>query len=609
MYKSLLIFILLVIWSALADSIPCVVFAIYTVGITTLLTISLSEIKIINKYVIAERIFHNTTSLFHIVKSEWLVLLLSLLIAFTTSTIFLIQSIYLDPIIFIILGIDAIVIWVIHDKIKNRLRLTVKYPFLDAVSRRWSAWINTGLLLIIFVLYQFFLTPTTEIQMVNCEILDFLSSTLRYKELIELKLMSTSMSNLEYNSSFFGWILYLFISQGLFAWVYSKLLLSVTISKSIIRTDEKSQQSKNYFIIGFIGAIVLLLVSSLIINHLYEKHHIQKIKALVEKAYIEIDVTLDRELKSSEQKRLDEIDRIIDIQIDAAFTPVYYGIPSLSNYYYSVKGEYTRIALKGHDLYCGYKNGTLVPYYNQYLPNGYKLKKCNEKMLDTEIQSRINKYLFVESRFDMQINRASRNVNEGIASHLQTLKNKLNSFLNSLENNETISNNEQIQLQLHNINTKFDEIFESSSRDIAKKSLSGTGAVLLTSSISKTIMSKMLLKLGAKGAGKAASFVAGSTTGLAVCAPTGPCALLCGVVTGTASWVGVDAAMTEIDQAFNEDNFQASIRKMIDSEKHTLKTLMKDSYHKWLLNIFEELNESTNNLKSPHEQLNNNTSL
>lgn len=603
MFKSLLVFILLVTWATLAHSMPCSVFAIFTIGITTLLTISLSEVKIIQKYVIAERIFHNTASLFHILKSGWLILLISLFIAFTTTTIFLIQSIYVDPILFIVLGMDVIVIWIIYDKIKKRLKQTVKDPFLDAASRKIAGWINTGLLVIIFMSYQFFTIPTFEIQVFNCEFVDFLSSSLRYKELTEWKLMSVSMNNLEYNSKFFGWILYLFISQGLFAWVYSNLLLSVKISKSIIYTDEKQQQSKNYFLIGFIGAILLLLVSSLIINHLYEKHHIQKMESFVKTVYIEVDNLISKELKSSEQVMLDNIDKTIDKQLDATFIPVYTRIPNLSNYYYSVKGEYTRIALKGHDLYCEYKNNTLVPYYNQYLPNGYKLKKCNEKMLDTEIQDKINKYLFVESRFNMNINRASQNINKDISSQLYALKNKLKTSINSLENNKTISNNKQIQLELQKIDSKFDEIFEASSRDIAKKSLSGTGAVLLTNSISKTILSKMLLKLGAKSTGKAASFAAGSATGLTICAPSGPWTLLCGVVTGTVSWIGVDAAMTEIDQAFNEDNFQSSVKKMIDAEKNTLKTLMKASYHKWLLDIFKELNESTHSLKSPHEQL------
>ena len=599
MFKSLSIFILLVIWAALADSVSCIVFAIYALGMTTLLSVALSETKIIHKYVIAQRVFHSTTSLFRIVKSAWFTLFLSLLISFIVSSTLLIQSIYINPILFIVLGLDVIVIWIIHDKIIDRLSETVKHPFLEGIARRWTAWINTSILIIIFVIYQFFATPTTEVRVLSCEVLDFLSSILRYKELLEFKLMSSSMDNLDYDSSFSAWVLYLFISQGIFAWAYSKLLLSVHISKSIIQTDENAE-SKNYFLIGFIGAILLLLLSSFIINHLYKKHHIHEMQVLLEKAYLDIDAALSGELKSSEQKILNEIDKIIDEQIDTAFAPVYYGTPNLSNYYYSLEGEYTRIALKGHDIYCRYKNGTLLPFYNNL---GFNLKECNDKMLDEEIQDRINKYLFVQSNFNVRINRASGNINKSIVNNLNNLEDALNNSFASLEKNKNISNNEQVQAQLQSINSKFDKIFEASSRDIAKKSLSGTGAILLTSSISKTIMSKMLLKLGAKGAGKAASFVAGSATGLTVCAPSGPWALLCGVVTGTASWVGVDAAMTEIDQAFNEDNFQLSVKKMIDSEKNTLKTLMKASYHKWILQIFQELNENTNSLKSPHDQL------
>ena len=598
MLKSLMIFIFLFLWSVLADSVSCMVFIIYILAITTLLTMSLSEMQIIKKNIIAKTIFHNSTSLFHIVKSVWFTLLVSLLIAFTTSIVLLIQTLYIDSIIFVFLGFDVVFIWMIYNKVKSRLSLSVQDAFLETIARRWTVWINTVLLIIVFVIYQFFTTPTTEVQLISCKILDFLSSSLRYKELIEWKIASSSIS------SFVGWIFYLLITQSIFAWAYSKLLLSVDISKSIIKTD-KNLQNRNYFILGFIGTILLLLISTLIINHLYEKKHIQNMKKLVIDTYTEVDTTIDRQLKSSEKQMLYEIDKIIDNQIETAFSPVYSGVTNLSSYYYSIKGEYTRIALKGHDLYCGYKNGTLVPYYNQILPDGYKLKKCNDKMLDDEIAGRINRYLFVQNSFTMHINRASANIDNSIMQSMKLQQEELKSSISSLENSENISTNEQIKSQLNSVNSKFDEIFQASSRDIAKKSLSGTGAILLTGSLSKTIMSKMLLKLGVKSAGKAATFVAGSATGLTVCAPTGPWALLCGVVTGTASWIGVDAAMTEIDQAFNEKDFQLSITKMIDSEKNTFKALMKISYHKWITKVFHELKESSNHLKSPYKNLNN----
>jgi hypothetical protein len=137
---------------------------------------------------------------------------------------------------------------------------------------------------------------------------------------------------------------------------------------------------------------------------------------------------------------------------------------------------------------------------------------------------------------------------------------------------------------------------------VAKKGLSATGTLLISGAISKSVMSKMLLKFGAKGATKASSFIGGSVTGLSICAPSGPWALLCGVITG-ASWVGVDAAMTEVDQAFNEDDFQLSVKKMIDAQKNTLKNLMKESYKEWIENIFLKLKRDTEALKSPYEQL------
>jgi transcription termination factor NusB len=597
MFKSLLVFIALYIWASLSSSVPCLVFTIFILLFGTLLSIYIAESSIIKKHLIAKNIFHDTTSLFYIVKSTWFTLSLSVFSAFVLSVAILITTIYLDSVILLVFGFDVLVIWLIYDRVKRVLASKVKKEFLYSVSRKWSVWINTLLLLIILSLYQFFVSPQNTNVELECEILNFLSSSIRYKELIEFKLLSISSGSFEYSKGFFIWLIYLLASNAVLAWGYSALLLSIDIRGSVVKEDKK----RNFFLLGFIGVIVLLLLSSLIINHLYEKHHIQKMQLLVKKTYEKIDNTIDSELSNTRKEMLSQIDKAIDIQIDMAFYGVYQGIPNLSDYYYSIKGEYTRIALKGHDLFCGYKNDTLAPYYNRYLPNGYKLKRCSENMLNDEIESKIKKYLFIQSGFEDKMIQASVSVNQSIYQHIDGLKSKLDKSVKQIDIDSGILN--EIESKIENINTKFDEVLEASSRDLAKKSISGGGAILLTTSISKTLMSKMLLKLGAKGAGKAASFAAGSVSGMSICAPSGPWALLCGVVTGTASWVGVDAAMTEIDQAFNEDDFQKSVSKMVDAEKNTLKALMSDSYKKWISELFIELKKSSDGLKSPHEQL------
>ncbi|NOR58199.1 MAG: hypothetical protein GQ474_06725 [Sulfurimonas sp.] len=593
MFKSLLIFLFLFAWSSIATFSSCVIFILYILAFATLLSISLAEMQIVKKYAIAETVFHENTSLFSIVKSVWLTLFLSLLVGFGASIIILVASIYLETKIFLILGLDVLLIWSIYAKVKKKLSSTVKKSFLEAISRRWTVWINTLILILTFVLYQFFTAPTYEIKVFSCEILNFISSTLRYKELLEWKFMSASSPALTGSNGILAWVLYLLVSQGIFAWGYSKLLLSVSIPKSIIYKEES--KSRNYFIFGFIATILLLFIITMSINHLYERQHIQNVQTKIKDAYKEVDRVISAKLSSSEQSLISNINAVIDAEVDRAFEPVYMSIPELSDYYYSVKGEYTRIILKGYSLYCGYKNDYMVPYYNQYLPNGYKLKQCDSEMLDNEIESKINHFLFDQNNFSQRVDRASYTINESIKTSMTDFQSELNKSLNSLESEH--------KTEFGSLESNFDNIFEANSRDVAKKGLSATGTLLISGAISKSVMSKMLLKFGAKGAAKASSFIGGSVAGLTICAPSGPWALLCGVVTGTASWVGVDAAMTEVDQAFNEDDFQLSVKKMIDAQKNSLKELMKASYKEWIENIFLKLKRDTDALKSPYEQL------
>jgi len=591
MIKSLLVFIFLSIWTAVGDSAPCAVFAIYLLLISTFLTIALSEIKIVKNSVIANSIFHSDTFIFRIVKSTKFALLLSLIISFVSAVVILVWLLHMDYILLVILGLDALVIWGIYSYTRGVLSSRVKSEFLDAVSRRWAGWVNTALLMVAFILYQFFSTPSMSIELISCDILEFLSSSLQHKEILEYRATSLLLGSLGGYGSLVGWILYLMLSQSLFAWAYSRLLLSIDVPA----------QRMSYFVMGFVGAIVMLVLSTMIVEYLHEKQRIKKSQIYIDRVYHEIDSRITAELSSGEQRLVDDIDKIIDIKIDRAFESVYGGIPALSEYYYSIQGEYTRLALKGRDLYCGYKNSTIVPFYNKLLPTAYQLEKCNEQMLDTEVASRVNKYLFVDNNFSTDIDNASLSVNRAISDMMSDFHHQLNSSVNSVEDSSQ-PQYKAIDSRLAELNGRFDEVFKATSRDMIKKGFSGTGAVLLTTTISKTIMSKMLLKLGAKSAGKAATFVAGTTTGLGICAPTGPWALLCGVATGTASWIGVDAALTEVDQAFNQKSFQLSTRGMIDAEKHTLKALTKDSYHAWIVEVFAELRNSSKSLKSPYKQ-------
>ncbi|EQB40053.1 hypothetical protein M947_03260 [Sulfurimonas hongkongensis] len=591
MFKSLMLFLFLLLWFLLAESSSCLVFLFYLFVLTPLLMLSLIEMPLIKKLAVASAIFHESSSLFSIFKSVWLNLFISLILAFVVATLMLVSSLYFDAFIFFILGFDILVLWGIYAKTKKYLATRVKEEFLFAVSRRWSIYINTLFLVLVFVVYAYFSTPSIEIKTFNCEILNFISINLRYKELLEYKLISTSLEALDYSKNIYIWLFYLLVSQGVFAWGYSRLLFCFESVDAILKTK---QRYKNYFLFGFISTIILLFIISSSINYLYEKHHIKKSQAKIDKFYKDVDRVIDSKLNTSLELLLQKVDADIDKHVDGVFVKVYDGVPGLSAYYYSIKGEYSRIFLKAYSLYCGYKNDYLAPYYNQYLPKKFQLKDCNTEALEDEIMTKINYYLFDQNDFSTRVDEASRDIDKSIKKTMQEFQSQLRQTVSLLEIEHDIKPN---SLELN-----FRDIFEANSRDMAKKGLSATGTLLISGAISKSIMSKMLLKFGAKGAIKASSFFGASMGGIALCAPSGPWALLCGVVTGTASWVGVDAAMTEVDQAFNEEDFKKSVVMMIDAQKNSLKNLMKDSYKEWIRKVFKELRDDANKLKSPYEQ-------
>jgi hypothetical protein len=114
------------------------------------------------------------------------------------------------------------------------------------------------------------------------------------------------------------------------------------------------------------------------------------------------------------------------------------------------------------------------------------------------------------------------------------------------------------------------------------------------------ILTKLLAKSGVKVIAKSGSFLAGGATGLAVCAPSGPWAIACGAVAGTLMWVGVDFAVSEVDEALTREAFEAKLEQEIDRNKEALKSSMKQTYTQGINKVFNDINSE---IKSPMDYL------
>jgi hypothetical protein len=129
--------------------------------------------------------------------------------------------------------------------------------------------------------------------------------------------------------------------------------------------------------------------------------------------------------------------------------------------------------------------------------------------------------------------------------------------------------------------------FKELDRDKFKASIaasSGIGAGIMTSKVlaSKTVAAiagKISAKASLKGgtalaskalAKKGSSSLLSAGAGTALCAPSGPAAILCGITAGTITWLTVDTILVEIDETLNREDMRAGILQVLADQQAIL---------------------------------------
>jgi hypothetical protein len=106
---------------------------------------------------------------------------------------------------------------------------------------------------------------------------------------------------------------------------------------------------------------------------------------------------------------------------------------------------------------------------------------------------------------------------------------------------------------------------------------------LLAKQTATAVAAKLATKKGfqaaAAVAGKAAAKKGGSVLlssagAAALCSPGGPLAAICGIVAGTLTWLAVDKAFVEVDEALSRDQMRAEILEVMSVEKARLKAVL-----------------------------------
>jgi hypothetical protein len=237
-------------------------------------------------------------------------------------------------------------------------------------------------------------------------------------------------------------------------------------------------------------------------------------------------------------KLQEKVAEIIETEIDTLFEQVKKQIPVYTDFHYSLKGEYI-------ELWAYSQND-----------GGKYLKK----------------YLFDAIDFNAQILQAQQNIIDKI---YRTLHLSLEDISSSLSRKTGLSSEEQstlekiLALQIQSTLNRFENNFHTSLR------ASGVvGAGVIGALIAKKMGAKLAIKAGAK-VGGALSAGAG---GFALCAPSGPGAIACGIATGVAGWFGTDKIILEGDAYLHREAFEKELEALIEEEKNHTLSAIKNSF-------------------------------
>jgi len=90
---------------------------------------------------------------------------------------------------------------------------------------------------------------------------------------------------------------------------------------------------------------------------------------------------------------------------------------------------------------------------------------------------------------------------------------------------------------------------------------------------------KLAATLAAKAVAKPGAALAAGTAATAVCAPTGPAALLCGIAAGVVTWITVDKAAIEIEAHLKRDDMRADLMAVLNEQRAAMRAELQAIHH------------------------------
>lgn len=342
----------------------------------------------------------------------------------------------------------------------------------------------------------------------------------------------------------------------------------LTISNNAIKQYQAKTQTaasvpatSNIASVAFWGTIVFLAVATMGIALLGALREDDDSNRVIE---YEIEPTvLERVLNFASEQALAEVASNVDVQLAYVYDPVYASIPVYADFHYSLRGEYTELAM------------TVRGWINN----------DSRDRISTELEQRFF------AGFDERISGAFTQLRE---KYLAVFNASLEAEIQaaSAAGNSATVLGEATQFALNDAVARARVSYPATGAAV----LVGSGGLkALTAGMASKLAASVAAKTAAKGAVKGGGALAGAGSGAVLCAWGGPLALACGVGGGIAAWLLADKAIIELDELFNREEFESELRTLIDGDKADKRLRFNELLNSYAQQVDQNTAEIVNN--------------
>ncbi len=359
-----------------------------------------------------------------------------------------------------------------------------------------------------------------------------------------------------------AWGLFL-LQYGLLALLYTRLLLGVLTLVETRRLRAETLKEDSTLAKTFILTILVLAMFSLYPVLRLRDFEPSQLAAPVREVLTWVDpchdtldqnaqirIALDSRLAADRERLSAEAGQGIAMEVEGLFAPVEAAVDTYLDWYFTVVGEYERLA------------ALVVGDFPQLMG------------------AQLDAHLFAATDFPARLETLDRNLFDGTLARLSGVS---QDFKVQIEAQVAADPCARATLNW--------PLLASLERDVWRASVAGTsGATVglatsfaLSQKVVASVVAKvgtkksvqaaaaMAAKLAAKKGGGALAAAAGAT---AVCLPTGPWAIACGLTAGAVTWLAVDKIAIEVDETLSRDDMRAEIFVVLAENKEQLKNAL-----------------------------------